>query len=37
MWKKKKRGKWSGLQLPLQQQTVVTQKKNLQIAAVAAT
>ncbi len=29
--KKKKRGKWSGLQLPLQQQVAVTQEKNLQI------
>jgi hypothetical protein len=37
MRKKTKRGKWSGLQLPLQQQAAVTQEKNLQIAAVVAT
>jgi hypothetical protein len=32
MRKKKKRGKWSGLQLSLQQQSAMTQEKNLQIA-----
>jgi hypothetical protein len=36
MQKKKKRGKCSGLHLPLQQQAIVTQEKNLQIVATVA-